>query len=125
MTRRSTLNFLVDVLTLLAIFVMIVTGLVIRLVLPPGTGGRHGEGGLLLWSRGRHDWGDMHFWASVVLGMLLVVHVALHCSWVCTTVRRSLGGKDAGQFSAVKRNAYGIGFLVVARWRPPLRTQTV
>ena len=112
MTRRSTLNFLVDVLTLLAIFVMIATGLVIRFVLPPGTGGRHGEGGLLLWAWGRHDWGDVHFWASVALGVLLVLHVALHWAWVCTIVHRLLGGTEAGQHGAGRRNAYGIGFLL-------------
>jgi hypothetical protein len=61
---------------------------------------------------GRHDWGDLHFWVSVALGVLLVIHVALHWSWVCMTVRRSLGGKDAGQLTAIKRNAYGVGFLV-------------
>ena len=65
MMRRNTLNFLVDALTLLAIFVMIATGLVIRFILPPGTGGGHGGAGLLLWGMGRHDWGDVHFWTSV------------------------------------------------------------
>ncbi len=113
MMRRSMLNFLVDVLTLLAIFVMIATGLVIRFVLPPGTGGRHGGGGLLLWSLGRHDWGDVHFWASVALGVLLVVHVALHWSWVCTMVQQVLRGTAVCQPGVRKRNAYGVGFLVV------------
>ena len=113
MLRRSTLNFLVDILTLLAIFVMIATGLAIRFVLPPGTGGRHGEGGLLLWGLGRHDWGDVHFWTSVALGVLLVVHVALHWSWVCVMVQRFLGGTNTDQPGAGRRNAYGIGFLLV------------
>ena len=112
MLRRSILNFLVDILTLLAIFVMIATGLAIRFVLPPGTGGRHGEGGLLLWGLGRHDWGDVHFWTSVSLGVLLVIHVALHWSWVCLMVHRLLGGTEAGQLGAGRRNAYGIGFLL-------------
>lgn len=110
--RRNMLNFLVDAVTLLTIFAMVATGLVIRFVLLPGTGGRHGGRGLVLWGMGRHDWGDLHFWVSVALGVLLVIHVALHWSWVCMTVRRSLGGKDAGQLTAVRRNAYGIGFLV-------------
>lgn len=113
MMRKSTLNFIVDLLTLLAIFVMIATGLVIRFVLPPGTGGRHGEGGLLLWGGGRHDWGDVHFWASVALGVLLVVHVALHWSWVCAMVHRLLRGADADPPSTGKRNAYGVGFLLI------------
>jgi hypothetical protein len=112
MLRRSTLNFLVDLLALLAIFVMMATGLVIRFVLPPGTGGGHGEGGLLLWGLGRHDWGDVHFWTSVVLGALLVVHVALHWSWVCAMVYRLLGGAEGIQPAAGRCNACGVGFVV-------------
>lgn len=110
--RRNTLNFLVDALTLLAIFVMIATGLVIRFVLPPGTGGRHGGHGLVLWGMGRHDWGGVHFWASIVLGVLLLLHVALHWSWVCMTLYRWMKGTDAGQPGAASRHAYGLGFLV-------------
>jgi phosphotransferase system glucose/maltose/N-acetylglucosamine-specific IIC component len=113
MMRRNTLNFLVDFLTLLAIFAMVATGLVLRFVLPPGSGGRHGEGGLLLWGWGRHDWGDVHFWAAVALAALLVVHVALHWSWVCTMVQRSLRGTNSGQPGVGKRNAYGVGFLLL------------
>ncbi|MGQ9650064.1 MAG: DUF4405 domain-containing protein [Phycisphaerae bacterium] len=112
MLRRSSLNFLVDSLALLAIFVMIATGLVIRFALPPGTGGRHGKGGLELWGLGRHDWGDVHFWTSVVLGVLLIVHVALHWSWVCMTVKRMLGGTESDQPRAGRCNACGIVFLL-------------
>lgn len=110
--RKNTLNFLVDAATLVVILAMVATGLVVRFVLPPGTGGRQGGRELVLWGLGRHDWGDIHFWASVALGVLLIVHVALHWSWVCTTLHRLLGGKDAGRPSAARHNAYGIGFLV-------------
>ncbi|MBN1489042.1 MAG: DUF4405 domain-containing protein [Phycisphaerae bacterium] len=110
--RRNTLNFVVDVVTLLVIFAMVATGLVIRFVLPPGMGGRHGGRGLVLWGLGRHDWGDVHFLASVVLAVLLVVHVALHWSWVCATTHRLLGGKPGGEAAAARHNAYGIGFLL-------------
>ncbi len=113
MLRRSTLNFIVDALALLAIFVMVATGLIIRFILPPGTGGGHGEGGLLLWGLGRHDWGDVHFWTSVALSVLLIIHVALHWSWVCAMVQRFLGCADTDQHGAGRRNAYGIGFLLV------------
>jgi len=113
MLRRSTLNFIVDALALLAIFVMVATGLIIRFILPPGTGGGHGEGGLLLWSLGRHDWGAVHFWTSVALSVLLIIHVALHWSWACAMVQRFLGCADTDQPGAGRRNAYGIGFLLV------------
>ena len=83
--RKNTLNFAVDVLTLLAILLMVGTGLVMKFTLPPGSGGR----GLILSGLGRHDWGDVHFWASVALGVLLVLHVALHWAYVKTNLKRT------------------------------------
>lgn len=112
MMRKSTLNFIVDLVALLAILVMVATGLVIRYVLPPGTGGRHGEGGLALWGLGRHDWGDVHFWASVALTVLLILHVALHWSWVCSTLKRLLGGNTSESAGQPRDDIYGVGFFV-------------
>jgi len=111
MSRKSTINFVVDLISLLAIFALVATGLIIRFVLPPGTGGRHGEGGLMLWGLGRHAWGDLHFWTSVVLAALLVLHVALHWTWVCAMTRRLVRGTQAEPLDARTRHAYGVGFL--------------
>ena len=107
--RKNTLNFIVDLLTLLAIFTMIGTGLIMYLTLPPGSGSR----GLILWGLGRHDWGDVHFWSSVALGALLILHVALHWSWVCGTIRRLLHGPSSprGRERSRLDNLYGIVFL--------------
>jgi hypothetical protein len=67
--RKNTVNFYVDLATLLAILAMTGTGLILKYSLPPGSGGR----GLVLWGLGRHDWGGVHFWIAVGLGVLLVV----------------------------------------------------
>jgi hypothetical protein len=105
--RKNTLNFIVDVLTLLAIMVMLGTGLIMKWPLPPGSGSR----GLTLWGLGRHEWGDVHFWAAVALGTLLILHVALHWSWVCGTIRRLVKGPR--QPRGALDNAYGVVFLLV------------
>ncbi|MDY7110369.1 MAG: DUF4405 domain-containing protein [Planctomycetota bacterium] len=107
--RKNTLNFIVDLLTLLTILTMIGTGLIMYFTLPPGSGSR----GLILWGLGRHEWGDVHFWASVALGVLLILHVALHWSWVCGTIRRLLHGPSTARGRVRSRldNAYGIVFL--------------
>ena len=107
--RKNTLNFIVDLLTLLAIFTMIGTGLIMYFTLPPGSGSR----GLILWGLGRHDWGDVHFWSSVALGALLILHVALHWSWVCGTIRRLLHGPSTARGRGRSRldNLYGIVLL--------------
>jgi len=108
--KRTLLNLFVDGATALVVFGLIATGLVIRFTLPPGSGSVRA-----LWGLGRHDWGDVHFWMAVATAALLVIHVALHWSWVCTTVRHLVvrRGSPSGQPSVWARNLYGAGFLVL------------
>lgn len=109
--NRNKLNLATDVLTLILFQAMVVTGLVVRFLLPPGSGGRRGGPRLTLWGLGRHDWGDVHFWMSLTLVLLLVVHVGLHWSWVCETVRRAFNPRAEGRLSNPVRHLYGAMFL--------------
>src|SRR3989304_3725348 len=103
--KRNTLNFLIDLVSLAAMLGLILTGIVMKFILPPGTGGRGGGERSELWGLGRHDWGDIHFWLAVSVLSLLVLHVALHWGWVTGTLRRLFRpGVPAG--SAVARNLY-------------------
>ena len=81
--KRNTLNFVIDAASALVMAGMIATGLVIRFVLPPGSGSRKE-----VWGLGRHDWGDVHFWLAAAVGAVIVLHVALHWQWVCVTTLR-------------------------------------
>ena len=114
--RKTTLNFIVDLAAWVVILLLAATGLVVRYVLPAGSGGRGGGSQLLLWGLGRHDWGAVHFWASVALGGLVVLHIVLHWSWVCTTTRRHLPSFAQWPSSTSKtlQNLYGIGLLCAA-----------
>jgi hypothetical protein len=110
--RRNTLNFVVDTVTLLTMLLMISTGLLLKFVLPP----RRGTGAYqMLWGWDRHDWGDVHFWTAVVLGGLLLLHVALHWKWVCATTRQFLqhGEERVPLTPASIRNIYGVAFLAL------------
>jgi hypothetical protein len=107
--KRGTLNFIVDTLTFLVMLAMIASGLLIRFVLPPGSGERRS-----LWEYTRHDWGDVHFWLAVSLAALVLVHVALHWAWVCGIVQSWLPrGRSAGPRSPARRNLAGGALLIV------------
>ena len=108
--RKNTLNFIVDLAALFAIFAMIGTGLIMKYTLPPGSGSK----GLVLWSMTRHEWGAVHFWASIALGALLIIHVALHWQWVCGTIRRLTSGPSQSQNTVKGRlnNACGVAFCL-------------
>lgn len=110
--RRSKINLLVDAATLVAMLAMVCTGLIIRYILPPGSGGHGGGRGLVLWGMDRHEWGGLHFWLAVAVVGLLLVHVVLHWPWIMGVVRR-LGGGKASSPSARREVLYGFGFLSI------------
>lgn len=107
--KRNILHFCVDALSLLVMLAMVATGLLMRFVLPPGSGGTR-----TLWQWGRHDWGELHFYLAAALGVLLLVHLSLHWRWVCMTiagwVRRNGGAYQGG---AGRRGVYGLVALIV------------
>ena len=57
-----------------------------------------------LWGFGRHDFGRVHFYISLAVVALIVLHVALHWSWVCRTTCEMLG---LGSVSSERRTVYG------------------
>ena len=101
---RVTLNFLIDLATFLVMLAMISTGLLVRFVLPPGSGER-----MSVWNNTRHEWGDVHFWLAVTLGAFVLIHLALHWSWVCSVVSRWFRSTHAPakQRSVLRRNVMG------------------
>jgi len=88
---RSTINFVLDLVSFLGLLGLAITGFVMRYVLPPGTGGTgrslHGGTGRgvqaqELWSMTRHEWGSIHFYLAAVFVVLMVIHIILHWSWI-------------------------------------------
>ena len=96
--RRTTLNFIVDAVALADLLLLAATGVILKWVLPPGSGGhgygyRGGRGGepiRTLCGMGRHDWGDVHFVLSLLFVFLMLVHLLLHWNWIKTCVKSFL-----------------------------------
>lgn len=82
--QRPSVNYLIDLLTLVGAMAIACTGLIMRFALPPGSG----RSGQVLWGLGRHEWGSVHFWLTVSVAGLLAIHLFLHWAWVCTVTSR-------------------------------------
>ena len=91
--KRTTLNFVVDSAGFLNLLLLAGTGTILKWVLPPGSGGGHGQGFRggrgqqevkLVLGLGRHDWGDVHFLLAMLFLLLVLVHLCLHWSWIKT-----------------------------------------
>ncbi|MEK6644117.1 MAG: DUF4405 domain-containing protein [Planctomycetota bacterium] len=98
--RRSTLNLVVDAVTLLIMLAVAATGLILRYVLPPGS---RGGAGLRLWEWTRHDWGDFHFYFITGMAGLLLLHITLHWAWICGVLRAMLRRPSASSIGRGSR----------------------
>jgi hypothetical protein len=82
--------FWIDILNFVLFLSVIITGVIIKYILPPGSarpqgGGRGFHGGrpiLTLWDMDRHQWGDIHFWLAIVLCLALLIHLIQHRRWI-------------------------------------------
>jgi len=90
--NRSTANAVVDAVAFAAFVFLAATGVLIRYVLPPGSG--HISS---LWGMDRHEWGQIHFWIAVALFAVLAFHLLLHWRWIVCTIqgrpREGSGGR--------------------------------
>jgi len=121
-SRQTRNNWLVDAALAVGALVAAVSGAYF-LYLPVGgyQGGRNPAYGIHILFE-RHTWGDLHTWFGVLMIAAAVVHIAIHWSWVTSTVRRvarNLAGKGApmnrrGYTNVAIDAAVGAGFVLAA-----------
>jgi hypothetical protein len=79
---RTTLNYLIDALSFIGFTFLAATGVLLRYVLPPGSGRWS-----TLWGLQRHDWSEIHFWVAVFFLLVLSMHLFFHWSWITAFVK--------------------------------------
>lgn len=122
---KNKMNLLVDVLAYIGMVGLISTGLLLMYILPPGTGGCHGEGGARVAVMGlsRHEWGSVHWYIATGLIVLAGVHVILHWKWVTNTFGaltrprsvKKAGASVGGAIALVLLGVLGAG-IIAAPW---------
>jgi hypothetical protein len=96
-TGRTTLDFWMDLISMVTGLSLAATGAMLAFVLPPGSGRATVFG--LTW----RDWGSIHFCVATVFVAAVVAHVCRHWSWLWSTVHRLVGrerGADDGHLVA-------------------------
>lgn len=105
--KRNVLNLLIDFLAAFCFVGMIATGYILHFPLPPGT-----HRSLVLWGLSRHQWGEVHFWISLALLLVLLIHLVLHWQWVACAVARQFGVAEASRVRSFRSGM--ITLLVVS-----------
>ncbi|MGZ5031165.1 MAG: DUF4405 domain-containing protein [Methylobacter sp.] len=80
---RTIITIFVDVAAALLFLGMIATGYVLRFILPPGS-----NRAFSLWGLTHHQFGDLHFWISIALLSVLVIHLTLHWKWIVSVAAK-------------------------------------
>ncbi len=131
--KRSSLNLIVDVLNLIVLTMMISTGVILKNILPPGSGriesllkgsGRSEKTIDVLMGLTRHEWGQIHFVIAVIFVVLLITHLFLHWNWIKSM---ALGSRENPRSFQSRLAACAIIFLILSILAFPwlIRKQTL
>lgn len=102
--NRTVVNIIIDLIATVLFLGMLATGYLLRFPLPPGSNKSR-----VLWGLSRHEWGDVHFWISVGLMVVLVVHLALHWNWVVTVIGKRCGLVKSPHPSLIRSAIWVVG----------------
>ncbi len=87
--KRSDLNLLIDSVAFCGFVLLTSSGVLMRYLLPPGSGRS-----ATIWGMDRHEWGDLHFWISMLFLLILSTHLFLHWRAIVSLVTKR-PGKDS------------------------------
>ncbi|TKB45960.1 DUF4405 domain-containing protein [Thalassotalea mangrovi] len=77
---KASLIKVVDLLSFIGLLALISTGSVLELILPAKSGAA------TVWGLTRHEWGDIHFYVSVIFLILLSLHLWLHIRFIKSVI---------------------------------------
>lgn len=89
--NKMLLNIIIDFVMLIAMALVSISGFILEIVIPSRYAVRFQS--VTPWSShlfglGRHDWGNIHLWAGVVLLTLLAIHILSHINMVSAFVKK-------------------------------------
>lgn len=91
---RGKLILLTDVLAFAGFVALTASGVLMRYVLPPGSGRF-----VSVWGLDRHQWGTAHFWIAVGFLATLIAHLVLHWRWILGALRGRARNASGARFA--------------------------
>lgn len=101
--KKLTQDAWIDLVAFIAFVFLAATGVMLRYILPPGSGRITN-----VWGLDRHEWGTVHFWISIVFFSVMALHLIWHWKWIVCVIK----GKETNK-SGVRMGLGLMGLLVV------------
>ncbi len=109
MMKQSKLIKLVDLLSFVSLTLMLSTGIFLRFILPPRSGGD------TVWGLSRHQWGDLHYYLSVLFLFFMSAHLIMHVKFIKTVI---LGKAPAEKNYRIAVGVVGLVALITLALAP-------
>ena len=108
MNKSTVIKFL-DFLSFVSLTLMLSTGVFLRYTLPPRSGGDE------VWGFSRHDWGNVHFYLSVIFLVLMSAHLVMHAKFIKSAI---LGKAPTEKYYRLAVGIVGAAALIALSFAP-------
>lgn len=112
--KKSTFIKLIDLIAFLSLLFLISTGGLLKYLLPAKSGHSH------LWQLTRHEWGDLHFYISVLFLLLMCVHLFLHYKFISQAIKGRAPREQSYRIIVGLTSAIVLLILLVAPYFSPI-----
>ncbi|QDU62990.1 hypothetical protein Pan216_38640 [Planctomycetes bacterium Pan216] len=109
---KTTINFVLDILLAIVFLVVLWTAAVLEFLFPSGSRAI----GWTLWGFDKPAWAALHFRILFAFGVMVLIHVMLHWSWVCGVAMKMIARatcRPMKQLESSHQTLIGVGVLVV------------
>ncbi|MGI9227157.1 MAG: DUF4405 domain-containing protein [Gammaproteobacteria bacterium] len=90
--KKSNLITLIDISAFIGFIFVVSTGVLMRYVLPPRSGRS-----IEIFGMSRHEWGDIHFYITLIFLIILSVHLILHWKFIRNIFRGKIKNADTSR----------------------------
>lgn len=88
---------------------MLSTGILLKFTLPPRSGGNE------VWGLTRHDWGNIHYYFSVVFLLFMSAHLVVHAKFIKSVI---IGKAQTEKYYRIAIGILGVIALIALAFAP-------
>ena len=113
--NQFTLTKVLDLFSFVALMSMLSTGVFLKITLPPRSGGDQ------VWGLSRHEWGDIHFYLSVIFLLLMSAHLLVHAKFIKSVI---IGKAPTEKYYRIVAGIIGVIALIALTFSPVISPVT-